>query len=110
MLGWRRASRRRNWMTWCVRQGGTRGSPAPARSRSAVGPAKRGPARPRQTGMVLTGRESEMEMSPAPHRLVWPVAAWPEIDQRLWRAGLDPGDGLDPTYAADLSQSTITNA
>ncbi len=51
-----------------------------------------------------------MDISPAPDRLVWPVAAWPEIDQRLWRSGLDPGDGLDPTYAADLAQSTITNA
>jgi len=51
-----------------------------------------------------------MDTSPSPDCLVWPVAAWPDIDQRLWRAGLEPGDGLDPTYAAGLAQSTLTNA
>jgi hypothetical protein len=60
--------------------------------------------------MALTGRDLEMALSPPPGCLVWPIDAWPEIDQHLWWAGLDPGDGLDPTYAADLAQSTITNA
>src|SRR4051812_17275101 len=60
--------------------------------------------------MALTGRDLEMALSPPPDCLVWPIEAWPEIDQRLWWAGLDPGDGLDPTYAADLAQSTISNA
>ncbi|MBV9748211.1 MAG: tyrosine-type recombinase/integrase [Acetobacteraceae bacterium] len=46
----------------------------------------------------------------------WPLAAWPEIDQDLWRTGLAaPGgnndDGLDePAYAARLSQATIVAA
>lgn len=51
--------------------------------------------------------------APAPARppLVLPLAAWPEIDRRLWQAGLDPGDGLDdPAYAAGLRPATITNA
>jgi site-specific recombinase XerD len=49
--------------------------------------------------------------APARPRLVVPLAAWPEIDRRLWQAGLDPGDGLDdPAYAAGLQPATITNA
>lgn len=51
-----------------------------------------------------------MDTSPAPDCLIWPIAAWPDIDQRLWRAGLELGDGLDPAYAANLAQSTLTNA
>ncbi len=51
-----------------------------------------------------------MDLSPSANRLVWPLQAWPEIDQRLWLAGLEPSDGLDPAYATNLSQATINNA
>ncbi|MCW3476284.1 hypothetical protein [Limobrevibacterium gyesilva] len=43
--------------------------------------------------------------------LVLRPEAWPEIDRRLWQAGLDPGDGLDgPAYAAGLKPITLRNA
>src|SRR5690349_10118846 len=47
---------------------------------------------------------------PPPACLVWPVNAWPEIDQRLWRAGLEASDALDPVYAESLSPVTLANA
>lgn len=48
---------------------------------------------------------------PAAQRLVWPLEDWPEIDRRLWQAGLEPGDGFDgPNYAAGLAETTLINA
>lgn len=51
-----------------------------------------------------------MGSPPLPSCLVWPVQAWPEIDQHLWRASLEAGDRLDPVYVDGLSEATIVNA